>query len=137
MNFIRALTLIALLFLSTTALYGGAVLIANAHGNPWGMMPLSLLEHSPFHSWLIPGILLLTANGVLGLWVLWLVLAHWRHDALWTMFQGCVLLGWLTVECVMLRMVIWPHYLYGAVGLGLILTGAVLRHDSRPAVPAH
>ncbi len=137
MNFVRVLLVAGLLFLSVTALYGGVVLILNAEGNPWGMMPLSLLEHSPFHSWMIPGVLLLTANGLLSLWVLWLVLAHGRHDGLWAMFQGCVLLGWLTVECVMLRTVIWPHYLYGAVGLALILAGGVLRRGERPAVPAH
>jgi len=137
MAFVRVLAVIALLFLSATALYGGAVLILDAHANPWGVMPLSLLEHSPFHSWLIPGIVLLTANGLLGLWVLWLVLAHWRHDGLWAILQGCVLLGWLTVECIVLRTVIWPHYMYGAVGLVLILSGAALRHGSRPVVPAH
>ena len=137
MVYVRVLAVIALLFLSLTALYGGSVLIVNAHGNPWGMMPLSLLEHTPFHSWLVPGIVLLTANGVLGLWVLGLVLAHRRQDGLWTIFQGCVLLGWLTVECVLLRTVIWPHYMYGAVGLALILLGALLRHDSHAPVAAH
>ena len=84
MVFVRVLAVIALVFLSSTALYGGTVLIVNAHGNPWGMMPLSLLDHTPFHSWLVPGIVLLTANGVLALWVLWLVLAHRRQDGLWT-----------------------------------------------------
>lgn len=135
--FLRALTVAALLFLSLTALYGGGVLIANAHGNPWDMMPLSLLAHAPFHSWLIPGVILMTANGLLGLWVLWIVLSHRQNDGLWTIFQGCVLLGWLTVECVMLHTVIWPHYLYGSVGLALILSGAVLRQRSHAVVPAH
>ncbi len=137
MVFVRVLAVIALVFLSASALYGGAVLILDAHGNPWGMMPLSVLDHTPFHSWLIPGIVLLTANGVLALWVLWLVLAHWRHDGLWAILQGCVLLGWLTVECIMLRTVIWPHYMYGAVGLALIVTGVVLRRESHAPVAAH
>jgi len=137
MTFARTLAVIALLFLSVTALYGGVVLIANAHGNPWGMMPLSLLAHSPFHSWSIPGAILLTANGLLSLWVLWLVLAHWPHDGVWAMFQGCVLIGWLTVECLMLRTIVWPHYMYGAVGLALIALGAVLRRGSRAPVAAH
>jgi hypothetical protein len=131
MIYIRVLVLIALAFLSATALYGGAVLMAEAHGNPWGMMPLSLLAHSPFRSWLIPGIVLAVANGVCGLWVLGCVAAHLRHDGLWTLLQGCILLGWLTVECVMLRTVIWPHYLYGAVAVALIVSGAVLRHEPR------
>ena len=40
-------------------------------GEPWSM-PHSLLQYSPFHSCLIPGIILLVANGLLILWVLWL-----------------------------------------------------------------
>ena len=131
----RVLAVIALLFLMVTALFGGAVLIVNAHGSPWGMMPLSLLAHTPFHSWLIPGVILFAANGLLALWVLGLVLRHRRNAALWTLVQGCVLIGWLAVECVMLRTVIWLHYLYGAVGLVLILAGAALRHSSPAPVP--
>lgn len=132
MKWVRALLVVALVFLSATALYGGAELILHAHGSPWGM-PLSLLEHSPFHSWLIPGIVLLGANGVLSLWVLWRVLGHRRHDGVWSLIQGCVLLGWLTVECILLRMVAWPHYFYGAVGVALVLAGAVLQRGERQA----
>ncbi|HVT96234.1 MAG TPA: hypothetical protein VHE33_01925 [Acidobacteriaceae bacterium] len=135
--YVRVLAVVALLFLSITALYGGTVLIIHAHGNPWGMMPLNLLRDSPFHSWLVPGIILLTANGVLGLWVLGLVLARCRHDGFWAMFQGCVLLGWLVAECVLLRMVIWPHYLYGVVALVLILAGAAMRHSSPSGASAN
>ena len=138
MRILRALAVILLLYVSLTAIYGGVHLIRDAHGNPWGMMPLSLLQYSPFHSWLIPGIILLTANGLLGLWVLGLVLAHRRRrEGLWTAFQGCVLLGWLVVECVLLRVVAWPHYLYGAVALALIVVGFALRRDAHPKIPAY
>jgi hypothetical protein len=137
MKFTRAFLAGALLFLSAGALWGGLQLIVEAHGNPWGFMPLNLLRHTPFHSWLIPGILLLAVNGLLSLWVLWLVLMRRSHYGLWAVFQGFVLLGWLTVECVMLRFVIWPHYLYGGVALALIVAGAAARHESVPAAPAH
>lgn len=137
MRILRVLAVVLLFFLSGTAIYGGIHLIRDAHGNPWGMMPVSLLQYSPFHSWLIPGIILLTVNGLLGLWVLGLMLAHRRYDALWAALQGCVLLGWLVVECILLRVVAWPHYLYGAVALALIVLGFALRRDARPEIPAH
>ncbi|HUB20143.1 MAG TPA: hypothetical protein VL990_15985 [Acidobacteriaceae bacterium] len=136
MKFVRGFSVLMLIFLSTSAVCGGIGLTVEARGNPWGFMPLSLLQHSPLHTWLIPGIVLLAANGALALWVLWLVVAHRRYDGLWAILQGCILLGWLTVECVILRFVIWPHYMYGAVGVALIVAGAALRHDTQPAVMA-
>lgn len=129
MRFLRQFLTVVLAFLSVSAFWGGAKLIVDAHGNPWGMMPLSLLRFSPFHSWLIPGILLLVANGLLALWVLWLVLAQRPAYGLWVALQGFVLLGWLIVECATLRFVVWPHYFYGALALALIVAGFALRHE--------
>jgi hypothetical protein len=139
MRIVRAVTMIVLFFLSATAFWGGTVLIANAHGNPWGMMPLTLLAHTPFHSWLIPGVILFSANGLLALWALWLTLRRAPHYGLWSALQGFVLLGWLVVECLLLRIVIWPHYLYGTLALFLILFGFGLQHmtGARPTPPDH
>jgi len=108
------------------------VLIANAHGNPWLMMPLSLLAYSPFHSWLISGMILLTANGILALGVLWLNLRRGPRYRLWSALQGFELLGWLIVECVCLRTVIWPHYFCGALAMVLILSGLALHSANVP-----
>jgi hypothetical protein len=93
-------------------------------------MPLSLLQYSPFHSYLIPGILLLVSNGLLPLWVLWLLLRRKPLYGLWVVFQGCVLLGYLTTECWMLRVVSWPHYFYASVALALMVCGLAMRRDS-------
>jgi hypothetical protein len=89
-------------------------------------MPQSLLRHSPFRSYLIPRIILLLANGLLSLWVLWLTLRRHSGYGWWVAIQGCALLGWLVVEVAMLRLAVWPHYLYGAVALALVVTGLVL-----------
>jgi hypothetical protein len=124
--------MLVLFFVSVTALWGGAVLVAEAHGNPWGMLPVELLHRSPFHSWLIPGIILFSAIGLLAFWTLWLALRQRMHHGLWLSFQGFVLLVWLFVECLFLRMVIWPHYFYGALGLFLVLSGFVLNRASVP-----
>jgi hypothetical protein len=89
-------------------------------------MPQSLLRHSPFHSYLIPGIILLMANGLLSLWVLWLAVRRHPGYGWWVAAQGCVLLGWLAVEVAMLRLVVWPHYLFGGVALALVVSGLAL-----------
>jgi len=56
--------LISLLaFLGLGAIGGGGVLILSPSGELMGM-PLSLLDHSPFSSFLIPGIILFTVLGL-------------------------------------------------------------------------
>lgn len=139
MKIIRLFDILILFFVSATSFWGGTVLIADAHGNPWGMMPLSLLAHSPFHSWLIPGLILFSANGILGLLVLWQALRQAPQYGLWSALQGFVLLGWLAVECLFLQIVAWPHYFYGTLALLLILCGFVLQHasDARQARADH
>ena len=93
-------------------------------------MPVSLLRHSPFHSYMIPGIILLAANGFLCIWVLWLSLRRRSGYAWWVAVQGFVLLVWLGVEIGMLRVVGLPHYLYGVVALLLVVTGMALVRET-------
>jgi len=135
MKYARLGTLILLPFLGAGGIVGGVHLIAHPCENQWGVMPLSLLQYSPFHSYLIPGILLLISNGLLPLWIYLRVRRSHPFSGLWTAFQGCVLFGWLTIECVMLRIVAWPHLFYFAIALALIVFGLLLnrRQTSVPA----
>jgi uncharacterized membrane protein YvlD (DUF360 family) len=124
--------IVTLAFLVLSAMAGSIPLIVDPSGDLL-KMPLSLLRYSPFRTFLIPGIILLAANGLLALDVLWMALRRKPHYGLWTAFQGCVLLGWLAVERWMLRVIAWPHYAYGAVALLLIVTGLALRREPDPA----
>lgn len=126
MKMARMGAIVLLAFLGISALVGSVPMILYPGGS--AMMPLSILEHSPFHSYLIPGMVLFAANGLLAGWVFWVVLARKGDYGLWVVFQGCVLLGWLSVECWMLRMVVGLHYVYGAVALALIVAGLALRY---------
>jgi hypothetical protein len=127
MKFARTSAIVLLVFLGLSGIAGGAPMIVSSIWKTRAFMPLNLLQHSPFHSYLIPGIILLVANGLLALWIVRLVIQRRPGYGLWTALQGCVLMGWLVVECIMLRLVIWPHYLYGAVALLLIVLGFVQR----------
>jgi hypothetical protein len=89
-------------------------------------MPQSLLQYSPFHSYLVPGIILLIANGLLSFWALWMTVSRRPGFGWWVIVQGVVLVGWLMVEVAMLRLVIWPHYMYGAVAIALVTSGMVI-----------
>jgi hypothetical protein len=125
----RVIAIAALVFLGLSSLAGAIPMIVDPSGAAL-QLPLSLLRNSPFHSYLIPGILLLVFDGVLALWVLWQAMMAKPRCGLWTAFQGLVLLVWLAVECVMLRLVIWPHYVYGAVALVLVVSGLALRREN-------
>ncbi len=136
MKIIRSVAIAALIFLGITSLIGAAPLIVDSSGTML-RMPLSLLEHSPFRSFLIPGIILLTANCLLSFWVLALALRKALRYGRWIALQGCVLFGWITVEVVMIRAVVWAHYIYWAVAVLLILCGWLLRKDAaKPAAQA-
>lgn len=125
MKLARGIAIPVLGFLAVSALAGAIPMLVDPYA-PAGKLPLSLLRNSPFHSFLIPGILLLLANGLLPGWILWAVIARKPHYGQWVTFQGCVLLVWLATESGMLQLIFWPHYLFGSLALVLVLAGVLL-----------
>ena len=61
---IRIITLVFLLFLSLNAIGGGLFLITDPSGETI-QIPVEFLHGTPFNDYLIPGIILLFANGIL------------------------------------------------------------------------
>ena len=137
MKAVRIIALVALALLAVGAIWGAILLMQNPTGSPMEI-PLSVLQYSPFHSFLIPGIILLVSNGILP-GVIFVV--AWRRApryGWWIAFQGCVLFGWITIEVIMLRTIVWLHYAYWGLGLLIIACGWALRHEAgvSPATPA-
>jgi hypothetical protein len=116
------------------ALGGGGVLIAAPDGSII-QMPLSMLEFSPFHNFLIPGMILFTTLGLFPIAIaysLWqrpvwrwpdsinpFRRIHWSWAA--SLAAGVILLIWITVEVLILRSVAFLHIFYFAWGCVLIL----------------
>lgn len=124
----RIVAIVTLLFLALSAIAGALPMLTHPTGGP-GLMPLTLLQHSPFHSFLIPALLLLSANGLLSLWALFLTVQRHPGYGWWVGAQGFVLTGWLVVEIVIMYSVDglhWLQILYGIVALVLIVAGVVL-----------
>ena len=85
-----------------TAMGGGATLVARPDGSLTGAS-LSLLEHSPFSNFLVPGLLLLI---VVGAGNTWSALLHLRRSDLAPMISsitGMGLVVWILVEAAMIR----------------------------------
>lgn len=130
MKIVRGVAVVVLAFVSITAIMGAVQLMQDPLGHPMNI-PLSDLKHSGFHSFMIPGIMLLVVNGLLGLAVLGMAVFCKRGYGRWIAFQGCVLFGWMTIEVILVRKVVWLHCLYWALGLILIAAGWVLHRKER------
>ena len=122
MKLVRIAAITTLVFLALSSIAGAVPLIADPSGQMIHM-PLSLLRHSPFTSFLIPGIILFAANGLLCLWVLWMTWKKRPGYPLFVVGQGIVLAGWLIVEIIMLQVIVNLHYFYGVIALILVVTG--------------
>jgi hypothetical protein len=123
---LRTLAILLLFFNAVSAIGGGAGMITDPSGINMEM-PINFLENTPFDSFLVPGIILLMANGVLSLFFAFLVIFKVRGYPWLVLIQGCILLGWLSVQLVMIRSYAWfLHTLYFAVAVGLALTGILM-----------
>lgn len=119
-------------FLGIGGIIGGGGLIIDPSGSLL-QIPNSLLEHSPFRNFLIPGIILLL---VLGLMPIVIAISlktqcHWkigwklnlypdRHGA-WTfsLYTGFALLIWIMVQVFWIQHVSIIHLIYFAWGVAI------------------
>ena len=118
--------------LGVGAFGGGGVFILSPGGEMMGM-PLSIIENSPFSSFLIPGIILFTVLGVMPLVLVYALLKKpvWRlpeyfnffNDMHWawtfSVYVGFALVIWIQTEMIVLKMVHWSHTLY--MGIALVI----------------
>lgn len=117
-------------FLGVGAVGGGLMLLIDPSGEMMGM-PTSVLERSPFDSFIVPGILLFLVFGVLPLLVLYGLYKKpdwgWAaplnpfkplHSA-WTfsLYIGFGQIIWIMVETYMMNAVSMVHVFYTSLGL--------------------
>jgi hypothetical protein len=123
-----------LAFLGVSAAFGGIVLTLNPTGT-WLQIPLSILRFSPFRDFLIPGLILGIVFGIgsfatlLALWFrpVWsfgtaltgFTGAHWSWSASLAVGLGQVI--WIVTEMLMVRGADWLQFVYGGLGLLIVL----------------
>jgi len=101
------------IFLGVGALFGGGALILGPDGHLLGM-PTNLLAGSPFSSFLVPGIILFTVLGVAPLLAAAMTLRRQAFASLAAVAVGVALIGWITVEMVVIAgsgSLVWAFYL--------------------------
>ncbi|MBB5638398.1 hypothetical protein HDE68_004327 [Pedobacter cryoconitis] len=130
----RNILLSLLAFLGFGAIGGGGALIVSPTGTLIGMPP-SILKNSPFHSFLIPGIILFALLGLGPLLVIPALLKkptsklaeklncfkdmHWS----WTfsIYTAFILVAWIQLEMVFIQTVSWMHTFYMFLASVIIL----------------
>lgn len=121
-SFLSIFSGILLLFNGIGALFGGYHLIAHPDGSSL-QMPLSMLATTPFTDFLIPGIILFVANGVSSLAVFTTLVVKYKNSALLISAQGIILAGWILIQVLLIQGVHALHFIFGGVGLLLIICG--------------
>jgi len=130
MKIVRAVAVLALAFLAASAIMGAVMLMRDPSGHPMDIQQ-TVLQYTPFHSFFIPGIILLVSQGLLSIAVLAISVFCKHGYGWWIGFQGCMLFGWITIEVILLREVVWLHYVYWGLGLLLIACGWALHRSDR------
>lgn len=125
-NFLRFSSAFLLLINGAGAVYGGWNLMFYPDGSSLGM-PLYHLEHSPFRNFLIPGIILFSANGLFSLFVIGTIVFRVSKYPLFIVAQGVILSGWIVIQCFMLQAVGTLHIVFFGIGLLLVICGWLLK----------
>ena len=110
--------------LNAASAVGGAVAILVTNGLG---MPLSMLDGSPFTSFLVPGLILLAVVGGTQILAAVLLIGRRRASLLGMAFAGFTMIVWILVETVVIQGFGLLQALYFATGaLQIILTLALL-----------
>ena len=94
---LKIVSIIILLILSFGAFYGAYVLISEPSGAKFDWT-VEMLEGTPFKDFMIPGIILLVANGLFPLYIIYTAIRNKSYFPLLLIIQGIVLIIWLSAE---------------------------------------
>ena len=127
--------LISLLaFLGLGAMGGGLCLIISPSGKLVGGLPLSILSHSPFSNFLIPGIILFLVLGLFPCLISFALIKkpenrfaeylNFFPDMYWawsySIYAAFTLIIWIQVETVMIQGVSWLQTFYMLYAIPII-----------------
>ena len=121
----KNLLIVLLLLLGIGAIYGGGTLIISPSGELLGL-PISLLEPSPFHNFLVPGIILFIVLGIVPCWTAYGLITkkgnryvnglniyrdmHWSWS--FSIIVSFALIIWIQLQMVFVDEVYWVYTLY-------------------------
>ena len=124
MNILRWLSVALLLLNGIAACFGGYALVHDPSGAAVQLSP-DLLHNTPFATYLIPGIILLVVIGVGNIVVATLAAVNTSQYPKLIAASGCILVGWIAAQILMIRILFFLHYVIGGIGVTLIALGTI------------
>lgn len=110
------------LLIGLTAIYGGYELVRS---NGMGM-PLSWLSEAPFHTYTIPGILLMLVTGGTCLTTAYLLFTNKKYALEMSFITGCGILIWTFSELYIILHTNFLQIVYFGLGILIVSTTAKL-----------
>lgn len=120
---IKIFAVVLLLFTSVSALFGGSMLVADPTGALLEMTP-AVLKAGPFRDFFIPGIALFTLVGVSSLVIAVLVIKNRHLAPLLVIFQGIILVIWITIQVMVIVEFNALQFVYSSLGILFIFLGS-------------
>ena len=122
---LRLFAIVLLVTIGFNAIAAGYSFITDPSGHGIGMST-DYLRHSPFNNFLFPGLLLFTANGILGLITAWIAFKKLKAYRLFIIIQGFILLGWILIQVMLVRDFNLMHFISLVFGILLVAVGWLL-----------
>ena len=127
---LRIIAIVWLFIIGLNALAAGFSFMVEPSGADIGI-PLSYLQYAPFKSFFIPGLLLFMAIGLGCMLTAFFAIKYFNFYPHVLFVQGCILLGWIVIQMLMLRDVNWLHIVCGLSGLAWMVMGFLLIKGKR------
>jgi len=105
-----------LCFVGVGALLGGSLALSDPTGISFGAST-DMLKTGPFTSFLIPGLFLFFAIGIGHLVSFIFVKRRLRFHAYISGGAGCILMGWILIQCYILHAINILHVIFFLIGL--------------------
>lgn len=124
-KFLRILSIASLLLTALNALIAGLLFMIDPSGSKMGMT-VDYLRFSPFRSFLIPGLVLFSVNGILSLLTAFSIIKHQANAPVLIIIQGILLGGWILIQIIMVRDINPLHIIMFIIGVILVTCGTML-----------
>ena len=118
--------MILLGFIAMTAVPSGLMLILEPDGSIL-QLPQMVLQSTPFHSFLIPGIILTLVVGGINSIALLLCLFNKQFQYRWAMAGGTILVIWILAQLATISFFHWLQFIYLGIGILVVLIAYQLR----------
>ena len=121
---LKNLAICLLVLNGLAAVFGGSKLVLDRSGKSL-QLPLEFLLKSPFHDYLVPGLVLFIVLGLGSLVIAGLALARNNLHPLLTAIGGSVIVAWIVIQILMIRVLFVLQYVIGGLGVLLLIIGIV------------